>query len=89
MARAKPQQGNPVAIGLAVAKTTQDAVAPDTVIPFGSRASGDHRSDSDVDPMVADNGNVLTAMATADNAAKAYFEAPRRDRSSTVRVRRS
>ena len=75
MAYATPQQGNPDAVGLAAAKAAQDAVAPDTVILFGSRARGDHRPDSDVDLMVVANGNALTAMATARNAAKAYFEA--------------
>ena len=52
MAHATPQQGNPDAVGLAAAKAAQDAVAPDTVILFGSRARGDHRPDSDVDLMV-------------------------------------
>ena len=74
MARATPQQGNPDAIGLAVAKVAQDAVAPDTVILFGSRARGDHRPDSDIDLMVVTNGITLTAMATARHSAKAYFE---------------
>ena len=75
MARATHHEGGPDAVGLAVAKAAQDAVAPDTVILFGSRARGDHRPDSDVDLMVVANGNALTAMATARNAAKAYFEA--------------
>ena len=61
---------------MAVAKAVQDAIAPDTVILFGSRARGDHRSDSDVDLMVMANGNALSAMAIARNADKAYFEAP-------------
>ena len=74
MARATPQQGNPDAIGLAVAKVAQDAVAPDTVILFGSRARGDHRPDSDIDLMVVTNGITLTAMATARHSAKSYFE---------------
>ncbi len=89
MARVTPQQSNLDAVGLAVAKAAQDAVSPDTVIPFDSRASGDHRSDSDVDLMAAANGKALTNMTTARNAAKAYFEAPRRNWVSTVRVRRS
>ncbi len=75
MARATHHQGNPDAVGLAVAKAAQDAVAPDTVILFGSRARGDNRPDSDVDLMVVANGSALTAMTTARNAAKAYFEA--------------
>ena len=75
MVRPTPQPGNPDAVGMAVAKAAQDAVAPDTVILFGSRARGDHRPDSDVDLMVVANGNALSAMATARNAAKAYFEA--------------
>lgn len=89
MARATPQQGNPDAVGWAVAKAVQDTMALDTVIPFGSRISGDHRSDSDVDLMVMANRNVLTAMAITCNADKAYFEAPRRDWMSTIRDRRS
>ena len=70
MAGATHQQGNHDAVGLAVAKA-----APDTAILFGSRARGDHRPGSDMDLMVAANGNELIAMATPRNAAKAYFEA--------------
>ena len=34
---------------LAVAQAAYDAVAPETVILFGSRARGDYRADSDID----------------------------------------
>lgn len=75
MARPTPQQCNPDAVGPAVAKATQEAVAPDTAILFGSRARGHHRPDSDMLLMAVASGNALSAMATARNTAKAYFEA--------------
>ena len=41
---------DPKALGLA--HLVQEAVSPDTVILFGSRARGDHRPDSDMDLML-------------------------------------
>ena len=37
---------------IAIAKAVQDAVQPDTVILFGSRAVGDFRPDSDLDLLI-------------------------------------
>ena len=42
----------PCRLALAAAQAAQEAVAPDTVILFGSRARGDHRPDSDIDLLV-------------------------------------
>ena len=62
-------------VGLAAAQAAQDAVAPDTVILFGSRARGDHRPDSDVDLLVIHEGNGVSAAGRAKRAVKAYFKA--------------
>ena len=62
-------------VGLAAAQAAQDAVAPDTVILFGSRARGDHRPDSDVDLLVIHEGNAVIAAGQAKRAVKAYFKA--------------
>ena len=62
-------------VGLAAARAAQDAVAPDTVILFGSRARGDHRPDSDVDLLIIHEGNAVIAAGQAKRAVKAYFKA--------------
>ena len=52
MKEAEQTRRQPCATALAAARAAQEAVAPDTVILFGSRARGDHRSDSDIDLLV-------------------------------------
>ena len=61
---------------LAIAKAAQDAVTPGaTVILFGSRATGRHRPDSDVDLMVLTDGDSPQVSARrAGRAARRYME---------------
>ena len=47
-----PETADPEPEALEAAKAIQEAVAPDMVILFGSRARGDHRENSDTDIMV-------------------------------------
>ena len=61
-----PQTGSPEPLGLQVAGEVQKAVAPATVILYGSRAAGDHRSDSDVDLMIIAPDRSAAGSATAD-----------------------
>ena len=59
---------------LAIAQAVQDAVAPATVILFGSRAIGDYRPDSDVDLLVVtDEANPKDAAFRAKKAAAAFM----------------
>ena len=51
----------------------QSAVAPDTVILFGSRARGDHRPDSDVDLLIISEAGDATAAGRARRAAREHF----------------
>lgn len=72
-ATAPPQQTD--AQALAIAQAVQDAVAPATVILFGSRAVGDYRPDSDVDLLViTDEANPKDAAARARRAASEYMQ---------------
>ena len=68
-AKADPQ-------ALAIARAAQDAVAPDAaVILFGSRATGRHRPDSDVDLMVlSDAKDPHIAAGQAGRAAVKYMK---------------
>ena len=61
---------------LAIARAAQDAVAPGaTVVLFGSRATGRHRPDSDVDLMVLTHHKSPQVMArAAARAARKYME---------------
>ena len=61
-----PQTGSPDPLGLQVAGEVQKAVAPATVILYGSRAAGDHRPDSDVDLMIIAPDHRAAGSATAD-----------------------
>ena len=61
-----PQTKNPDPLGLQVAREVQKAVAPATVILFGSRAAGDHRPDSDVDLMIIAPDHKGAGSVTAD-----------------------
>ena len=69
-----PQGKAPDALGLAAAQAAQNAVAPHTVILFGSRARGDHRPDSDVDLLVICDGNNLHVGGRARRAVKSHFK---------------
>ena len=58
---------------LELAKAVQSAVAPDTVILFGSRARGDHRPDSDVDLLIISESGAAAATGLAKRAAREHF----------------
>ena len=76
----KPKALKTCATALAAAQAAQDAVAPDTVILFGSRARGDHRPDSDIDLLVIHQQHeALDAIHKAKAAARARIGADRPD----------
>ena len=59
---------------IAIAKAVQDAVQPDTVILFGSRAVGDFRPDSDLDLLiVTDQKHRISAQLEAEHVARRYM----------------
>ena len=59
---------------LEAARAAQKAVAPATVILFGSRATGKYRDDSDVDILVIDDQSTLNySKIRAHHAARDYF----------------
>ena len=61
---------------LNVARAVQEAVAPATVVLFGSRARNRHRENSDVDLLIiADGENPVGAEIRARNTAHAYLKA--------------
>ena len=60
------QHTDPEALGLA--RLVQEAVSPDTVILFGSRARGDHRPDSDTDLMLICLGDTAASRKKAITA---------------------
>ena len=53
--------------GLTIAQAIENAVAPATVILYGSRAAGDHRPNSDVDLIIITHDN-QASRAAADEA---------------------
>ena len=58
---------------LEIARVAQEAVRPDAVILFGSRAVGDHREDSDVDILVVtEGGHHRSARSAAEKAARRH-----------------
>ncbi len=61
---------------VAVARAVYDAVRPESVILFGSRARGDHREDSDIDLLVISNDSV--SLDTRMKAQQAAMEAAQR-----------
>ncbi len=68
------QAADPHAI--AIAKAVQEAVQPDTVILFGSRAVGDYRPDSDLDLLiVTDQKHRISARLEAEHVARHYMSA--------------
>lgn len=61
---------------MAIARAVQEAVQPDTVILFGSRAVGDYRPDSDLDILiVTDREHHVSALLEAEHAARHYMKA--------------
>ena len=66
----------PDQFALNVARAVQEAVAPATVVLFGSRARNTHRENSDVDLLIiADDENPAGAEIRARNTAHAYLKA--------------
>ena len=63
-----PTRRQPCRLALAAAQAAQEAVAPDTVILFGSRARGDHRPDSDIDLLVIHHEDRSWAVPAAQRA---------------------
>ena len=60
---------------LALAQKVQEALRPDVIILFGSRAVGDYRPDSDLDLLViSKQENPTAARAKAQTAAQAYMK---------------
>ena len=74
MANADDIATTPDRTALELAKAVQSAVAPDTVILFGSRARGDHRPDSDVDLLVISESGAVVATGQAKRAARQHFQ---------------
>ncbi len=70
----KPDR-KPCPLGLTAAQAAQDAVAPDIVILFGSRARGDHRPESDIDLLVIHQEQRAAAVAIASRAGYAELKA--------------
>ena len=68
------QHADPDHVGVEVARAVQSAVAPDTVILFGSRARGDHRPDSDVDLLIISESDAVSASGPAKRAARDHFK---------------
>ncbi len=63
---------------VAVARAVYDAVRPDSVILFGSRARGDHRADSDIDLLVISDDHAsrdarMKARKAASDAARQIY----------------
>lgn len=82
MKRAIGQVSAPDRVGVAVARAVQSAVAPDTVILFGSRARGDHRPNSDVDLLIISESGPSAGRGVATRVAREYF----RDHPPRLRV---
>ena len=73
MATRVERQPDPTA--LALARRVQEALHPDVVILFGSRAVGDYRPDSDIDLLVINKKEEpAAAKARANQAAQAYMK---------------
>ena len=59
---------------LELARAVQSAVAPDTVILFGSRARGDYRPDSDVDLLIISKPGTMAATGLAERVVREHFK---------------
>lgn len=67
--------GKPCSVALSAAQAAQEAVAPDTVILFGSRARGNYRPDSDIDLLVVyQHYPQVVASGLASKAARDYLK---------------
>ena len=66
--------GKPDEAGLAVAQAVQEAIEPDTVILFGSRARGDQRPNSDVDLLLICQQGTVAPRSRARKAIKLHFQ---------------
>lgn len=76
----KPKTLKPCPTALAAAQAAQEAVVPDTVILFGSRARGDYRPNSDIDLLVIhQHHEALNAVHRAKAAARARIGADQPD----------
>ncbi len=67
MTSALANRADPKAV--AVARAVYDAVRPEKVILFGSRARGDYRADSDIDLLIISDGKSKGRYMKAQNAA--------------------
>ena len=70
----QPTPRTPDPAALAVAKAAQGSVHQSTIILFGSRAAGTHRTDSDVDLMLVWRQERVAELSRAQSAVKAYME---------------
>lgn len=70
MAHPLPQRPDPRAC--AVARAVEEAVQPDTVILFGSRARGDFRPDSDIDLLIVTSAGQVDQRAYQRTSAAAH-----------------
>lgn len=85
-----PIPNGPDPIALAAAQAAQQAVSPDTVILFGSRARGDHRPNSDLDLLIVCADDVVSPTARAKKAVRTYFAAnPPRLAADVVPIRKA
>ena len=67
---------HPVPHAINIAKAVQKAVSPDTVLLFGSRATGNHRETSDLDLIIiTGQRHHLSARLHAEEAARDYMAA--------------
>ena len=72
--KAPGRQASPDPHALRIAAHVQEAVRPDVIILFGSRAVGDYRENSDVDILViTDRENHLDSRGPAVATAKSYL----------------
>ena len=80
--QARPTGGAPDPVGLAAAQEMQERLRPAEVILPGSRATGDHRPDSNVDIMdvCRDDAAVREAVRRVKQLLEGKYEGPRRER---------
>ena len=70
----QPRAGTPDPTALAIAQAAQEAVHHSTIILFGSRAAGTHRTDSDVDLMLVYPKAAIAEHSRAHRAVKAHLQ---------------
>ena len=74
MPKARQEPVSPDPHALAAASFAQEIAGPNTVILFGSRATGKHRSESDMDVMLVCKTRLVAAEHDVSTALKRYFE---------------